>query len=93
MKDKKKNINSTGKKLFRKDSSRRSPIKVKNFLNPRKSFVIHNNNIITEKIDTDIFKFKKRKKEKNDTERNINSKNPMELRYNYFCNDLRLFTF
>jgi len=77
IKDKKKNINSTGKKLFRKDSSRRSPIKVKNFLNPRKSFVI-NNNIITEKVDTDIFKFKKRKKEKNDTERNINSKNPMD---------------
>ena len=84
IKEKKKILNSTGKKLFRKDSSRRSPIKVKTFLNPRKSLVMHNNNnIITEKIDTDVFKFKKRKKEKNDTERNdteriINSKNPMD---------------
>ena len=56
--------NSLGRKLFRHNSSKKSPPKLKRIPNERKSLVI--NNFISGKLESDILKFKKRKKEKNE---------------------------
>jgi hypothetical protein len=77
IKVKKKMPTSVGKKNFRKDSSKKSPVKLKNLLNPRKSLILHHN-IITEKSDENLNKVKRKKKDKNDTEKINNSKNDLD---------------
>jgi hypothetical protein len=77
IKVKKKMPTSVGKRNFRKDSSKKSPVKLKNLLNPRKSLILHHN-IITEKSDENLNKVKRKKKDKNDTEKINNSKNDLD---------------
>ena len=81
-KDKKKLMTSTGKKIFRRGSSKKSPVKLKNInlFNHRKSLVLYDN-IITEKLNgntNNINKIKKKKKDRNDTEKINNSKNGID---------------
>ena len=63
-KEKKKFENSTARKVHKNDSSRKSPVKVKRVTHERKSLVLQTN-IISGKLDMDILRFKKKKKEKN----------------------------
>ncbi len=65
-KDKKKiNNNDNFRKQFRNNSTKKSPVKSKKILFQRKSFILKNN-IISGKLEKDILRFKKNKKEKND---------------------------
>ena len=72
-KDKKKinDINSSGRKLFRNNSTKKSPFKIKRDAKERKSLMV-TNNLISGKLDTDILRFKKKKKEKNEALANNN---------------------
>ena len=56
-------FNSSARKLIKQKTVRKSPIKVKRLLLERKS-LIEKNNVITGKLDVDLFLIKKRKKEK-----------------------------
>ena len=78
-KDKKKLIASTGKKIFRRGSSKKSPVKLRNLnlFNRRKSLILYDN-IISEKLNGNINKSKKKKKDRNDTEKMNNSKNGID---------------
>ena len=67
-------INSSGVKLFRNNSTKKSPFKIKRIANERKSLIV-TNNLISGKLDTDILRFKKKKKEKNESLGNNNPKN------------------
>ena len=62
-KEKKKFENST-RKAHKNDSSKKSPVKIRRVTHERKSLVLQTN-IISGKLDLDILRFKKRKKEKN----------------------------
>ena len=62
-KEKKKFENST-RKTHKNDSSKKSPVKIRRVTHERKSLVLQTN-IISGKLDLDILRFKKRKKEKN----------------------------
>ena len=77
VKDKKKMPTSVGKKNFRKDSSKKSPVKLRNLQNQRKSLVLHHN-ITREKSDENLNKVKKKKKDKNDTEKINNPRNDLD---------------
>jgi len=72
-KDKKKinDINSSGRKLFRNNSTKKCPFKAKKDTNERKSLIV-TNNLISCNLDTDILRFKKKKKEKNEALTNNN---------------------
>ena len=61
--------NISGRRLFKHNSSKKSPLKVKRFMYERRSLVI-NNRVLSGKIEADILKFKKRKKEKNEDKSN-----------------------
>lgn len=65
-KDKKKiNNNNNLRKQYRNNSTKKSPAKTKKIPFQRKSFILKNN-IISGKLEKDILRFKKNKKEKND---------------------------
>ena len=55
--------NSLARKMMKQKTAKKSPIKVKRFLFERRSLV-EKNNVITGKLDVDLFLIKKRKKEK-----------------------------
>ena len=64
-------FNSSARKMIKQKTARKSPIKVKRFLFERKS-LIEKNNVITGKLDVDLFLIKNRKKEKEKNEGNSN---------------------
>lgn len=84
IKDKKKLNNSSTKKIFTNNSSKKIPLKIKRATTQRRSLVIHNN-LITGKLENDILRFKKKKKEKNliispiDIENNIYTTNQPKI--------------
>ena len=75
MKDKKKiMLNSTGKKISQKDSGKKNLMKLKINSKKRKSYADYGGNLLREKFDENLLKFKKKKKEIIDTEKNNNHK-------------------
>ena len=75
----KKKIENNSRKLFRNNSTKKSPLKPKPkiLLKQRKSLVSPHN-IISGKLETDILRFKKHKKEKSDNGINIHQTNKPE---------------
>ena len=66
--------NSTTRSMFKNNSSKRIPIKVKRNTTQRKSLIL-NRNILSGRIDRDILRFKKKKKEKNSINFSISPSN------------------
>ena len=77
-KEKKKNENnSIARKMFRNNSAKKSPLKSKRNQRERKSLVL-TNTIISGNIENDILRFKKYKKEKNESGENIKQENKLD---------------